>query len=67
MAVYDALAPQTACRPSSSLSSATVRSHPVVSNATEAGKARNRRIEMVIYPERIQRLTVCRRRSLASR
>jgi len=25
---------------------------PIVSNATEAGKARNRRIELVVYPER---------------
>jgi flagellar motor protein MotB len=29
--------------------------HPVVSNATDAGKARNRRIEFVVYPERIAR------------
>ena len=27
--------------------------HAVVSNATEEGKARNRRIEFVVYPERI--------------
>ena len=27
--------------------------HAVVSNATDAGKARNRRIEFVVYPERI--------------
>ena len=27
--------------------------HPVVSNATDSGRARNRRIEMVVYPERI--------------
>ena len=26
--------------------------HPVVSNATAAGRARNRRIELVIYSER---------------
>ena len=29
--------------------------HPVVSNATPAGKARNRRVELVIYPETFQR------------
>ena len=27
--------------------------HPVVSNATDAGKARNRRLEFVVYPERM--------------
>lgn len=27
--------------------------HPVVSNATDSGRARNRRVEMVVYPERI--------------
>ena len=27
--------------------------HPVVSNATAAGRTRNRRIELVVYPERI--------------
>ena len=30
-------------------------SHPVVSNATDAGRARNRRIEVVIYPETMRR------------
>ena len=27
--------------------------HPVVSNATDEGKSRNRRLELVVYPERI--------------
>jgi flagellar motor protein MotB len=29
--------------------------HPVVSNASDAGRARNRRIEFVVYPERMAR------------
>jgi flagellar motor protein MotB len=29
--------------------------HPIVSNATDAGRARNRRIEVVVYPETLPR------------
>ena len=36
--------------------------HPVVSNATAAGKARNARVELVVYPEKVrQSVTGCPR------
>ena len=39
--------------------------HPVVSNASDAGKARNRRIEFVVYPERMAAPLAARRRRLS--
>ena len=39
--------------------------HPVVSNASDAGKARNRRIEFVVYPERMARAVGSRRAARA--
>jgi outer membrane protein OmpA-like peptidoglycan-associated protein len=30
-------------------------SHPIVSNATDAGRARNRRIDIVVYPDTMPR------------
>jgi flagellar motor protein MotB len=55
MAVYDALT-RAGGMPSKQLFVVGHGgAHPVVSNGTEAGRARNRRIEMVIYPEMMAR------------
>jgi flagellar motor protein MotB len=55
MAVYDALI-RTAGVPANQLFVVGHgSSHPVVSNGTDAGKARNRRIELVIYPDTMPR------------
>jgi flagellar motor protein MotB len=55
MAVYDALI-RTAGVPANQLFVVGHgSSHPVVSNGTDAGRARNRRIELVIYPETMTR------------
>lgn len=53
MAVYDHLINRTALRPEQLLVVGHGENHPVVSNATPAGKERNRRVELVIYPERV--------------
>jgi flagellar motor protein MotB len=55
MAVYDALV-RTAGVPANQLFVVGHgSSHPVVSNGTDAGRARNRRIELVIYPDTLSR------------
>ncbi len=51
MAVYDVLATRTALEPKQLFVVGHGPNHPVVSNATEAGKQRNRRVELVVYPE----------------
>ena len=51
-AVYSLLTAQTRIQPSQMIVVGHGGSNPVVSNATPAGKQRNRRIELVIYPER---------------
>jgi flagellar motor protein MotB len=54
-AVYDALV-RTAGVPANQLFVVGHGgNHPIVSNATPAGQARNRRVELVIYPETIPR------------
>jgi len=52
-AVFDFLTTRTPMRESQLFLVAHGANHPLVSNATAAGRARNRRIELVIYPERI--------------
>lgn len=51
MAVYDVLSTRTALEPKQLFVVGHGPNHPVVSNATEAGKQRNRRVELVVYPE----------------
>lgn len=50
--VFDFLTSRTSLQQGQLFLVAHGPNHPVVSNATSAGRARNRRIELVIYPER---------------
>jgi flagellar motor protein MotB len=52
-AVFDFLTARTKMREGQLFLVAHGANHPIVSNATAAGRARNRRVELVIYPERI--------------
>jgi flagellar motor protein MotB len=54
MAVYDYLASRPRLRPAQMLVVGHGANHPVVSNATPAGKERNRRVELVVYPETVE-------------
>jgi len=51
MAVYDQLISQSKLRADRLFIAGHGANHPVVSNATTAGKQRNRRVELVVYPE----------------
>lgn len=51
-AVFDFLTTRTSLKQGQLFLVAHGPNHPVVSNATAAGRARNRRVELVIYPER---------------
>jgi flagellar motor protein MotB len=53
MAVHDALQTHSRLRPEQLLVVGHGSSHAVVSNATAAGKQRNRRVELVIYPDKV--------------
>lgn len=52
MAVYDYLATRTRLKPQQLFVVGHGANHPVVSNGTPAGKERNRRVELVVYPEK---------------
>ncbi len=52
MAVYDVLVSRTRLQGDQLFVVGHGSNHPVVSNATLEGKQRNRRIELVVYPER---------------
>jgi flagellar motor protein MotB len=51
-AVFDFLTTRTPLKEGQLFIVAHGANHPLVSNATAAGRARNRRVEVVIYPER---------------
>jgi flagellar motor protein MotB len=55
MAVYDVLTRTAGMPPQQLFVVGHGGSHPIVSNATDAGRARNRRVELVIYPETMRR------------
>ena len=52
MAVYDVIVSRTRLQGDQLFVVGHGSNHPVVSNATAEGKQRNRRVELVIYPER---------------
>lgn len=52
-AVFDFFTGRTSLRQGQLFIVAHGSNHPVVSNATAAGRTRNRRVELVVYPERI--------------
>jgi flagellar motor protein MotB len=54
MAVYDYLAARTRLSPRRLFVAGHGPNHPVVSNGTPQGKERNRRVELVVYPEQVR-------------
>jgi chemotaxis protein MotB len=51
-AVFDFLTTRTSMHENQLFLVAHGANHPLVSNATSAGRSRNRRVELVIYPDR---------------
>ena len=54
MTVYDVLVNRTRLQGNQLFVVGHGSNHPIVSNATPEGKQRNRRVELVVYPERKQ-------------
>lgn len=52
MAVYDQIALKSLMSPNQTFLAGHGANHPVASNATQAGKERNLRVELVVYPEK---------------
>jgi chemotaxis protein MotB len=52
MAVYEVLAARTRLQPGQLFIVGHGPNHPMVSNATPEGKESNRRVELVVYPEK---------------
>lgn len=53
-AVYDALTTQSRLQPRQLFVAGHGGNHPLVSNATPTGRQRNRRVELVVYPDRVR-------------
>lgn len=54
MAVYDQLAARSRLKPRRMFVSGFGPNHPIVSNGTPSGKERNRRVELVVYPDVVE-------------
>jgi len=52
MGVYNLLVTQTRLRPGQLVVAGHGANYPLVSNATPAGRQRNHRVELVIYPDK---------------
>ena len=55
MSVYDALARAVGTPAGQMFVIGHGANHPIMTNGTEAGRARNRRVELVVYPEKMRR------------
>jgi flagellar motor protein MotB len=55
MAVYDALTRSVGATPQQFFVIGHGANHPIMTNATDAGRARNNRVELVVYPESLRR------------